>query len=200
MQNILLDRPPETVCIGGTEYPIKTDFRAGVAFELAVQQGEKRLFELLRIWYGDNIPMDIDGATDAALRFYRCGTEKDTAEEEKPATGQRKPEKQAYSFEVDADAIVSSFWMAYGIDLSTASLHWWLFRHLLFGLPEDTEFQKRVYIRTVDTKDMSRKQKQSIERQRKRLAIKHGSNMTLEERNRRMVDYVNKRMSEATKG
>ena len=37
MVNILIDRLPETVEIGDMEYPIRTDFRVSILFELLMQ-------------------------------------------------------------------------------------------------------------------------------------------------------------------
>lgn len=193
--NVLLDRLPESVNVGGREYPIDTDFRAGIEFELAVQNGKTQLVDYLRPWYGAvGYPQDIVGAVDAAIWFYRCGVTED-----KPKEGngtQAKISRQGYCFDMDAEAILSSFWQAYRIDLTTASLHWWVFRALLSGLPEESEFKKRVYIRTCDTKGMSKKQKEQIMKQRKALEIKkHGEKETLADRDRKMKEYVARRMN-----
>lgn len=193
--NVLLDRLPETVNIGGREYPIDTDFRAGIEFELAVQNGKAQLVDLLRPWYGAvGYPQDIVGAVEAAIWFYRCGASEDKPKEESGT--QAKMSRQGYCFDMDADAILSSFWQAYRIDLTTESLHWWVFRALLSGLPEESEFKKRVYIRTCDTKGMSKKQKEQIMKQRKALEIKkHGEKESLADRDRKMKEYVARRMN-----
>lgn len=193
--NVLLDRLPDTVNIGGREYPIDTDFRAGIEFELAVQQGKETLADLLRPWYGAvGYPQDIVGAVDAAIWFYRCGVSEDKPKEENGA--QATTRRQGYCFDMDADAILSSFWSAYHIDLTMSSMHWWVFRALLSGLPEESEFKKRVYIRTCDTKGMSKKQKEQIMKQRKALEIKRpGKKDTLANRDRKMREYVARRMN-----
>ena len=199
--NILLDGLPDTVTIGGREYPIETDFRAGIAFEILVQKGETRLNEIMRPWYGKyGYPRDVDGAVEAALWFYRCGEDKDTTQDEK---ANRRPQnaKQGYSFEVDADALLSSFWQAYKIDLSTEALHWWAFRSLMRGLPDECEFQKRIYYRTVNLKDLPKKERERVAKIRAKIAIeKQGGKMTLAERNAQMREYVKRRQDEASKG
>ena len=195
--NVLLDRLPDTVNIGGREYPIDTDFRAGIEFELAVQRGASTLADLLRPWYGAvGYPQDIVGAVDAAIWFYRCGATEDKPTEENGAQATTSHHRQSYCFEFDSDAILSSFWQAYRIDLTTADLHWWVFRALLSGLPEESEFKRRVYIRTCDTKGMSKKQKEQIMKQRKALEIKRpGKKDTLADRNRKMMEYVAQRLN-----
>ena len=66
------------------------------------------------------------------------------------------------------------------------------------GLPVDTPFMQRIYYRTVDTKGMSKEQRRHVLEMRKRYAIKSlpGEVLTLEEHDRRMRDYVDRRFAE----
>ena len=195
--NILLEGLPDTVDIGGVEYPIETDFRAGIAFELAVQRGEQSLKAWLGPWFPTGCPREIEGAVKAAVWFYSCGVTKDIAEDEKTHR-EATNAKQGYSFDVDADALISSFWQTYNIDLTTERLHWWVFRKLMFGLPDECEFSKRVYYRTCNLKDLPKKERERITKIRNKIAIeKPGGKMTLEERNTQMRDYVKRRHKEA---
>lgn len=194
------DRPPEVIDVGGRMCPINSGFRAGVAFEVALLDGEADVKRLLEIWY-PSIPGDIGAAVDAALRFYRLG-QPPPEETAGSAAGLRKQER-AYDFEQDADVLLSSFWQAYNIDLATAQLHWWTFRRLMFGLPEESGFIRRVHYRTADLSDMPKSQRRQYERMRKLYALKRGSaeeRLTLAERNRRMQDYVARRFGEARRG
>jgi len=200
--NILLDRLPEEVEIRGRLYPIETDFRAGIRFELMAQAGEQDLRKLLAPWFETvGYPYNAQDALEAALWFYKCGTETDTTEDEKADTGEHRATKQGYAFDIDADAIYTSFYQAYNIDLSTVYLHWWAFRKLLMGLPEESEFMKRIYYRTCDLKDLPKKEKQRIAKIRKKIEIKKsGEKMTLAERDAQMRDYVKRRLENAFKG
>lgn len=71
-------------------------------------------------------------------------------------------------FKQDAEAIYSSFWQCYGIDLlgKDKDLHWWAFSCLLSGLSEDTKLMQIVSIRT---KPMPKPTKYNAE-ERKQLA------------------------------
>lgn len=80
----------------------------------------------------------------------------------KPNKQNLKPSRRSYDFEIDADALYTSFREAYGIDLLQEDLHWWAFRELMLGLPDDTPFKQRVYYRTGSTEGMSAKQKSSL--------------------------------------
>lgn len=192
--NILTDRPPTTIEIGGQTYPIRSDFRTGIAFELAVEVGEENIYKLLKL-YLDKIPKDITATVDAVLWFFRCGAEK----EKKEGKGSNK---QGYSFSTDSTAIYSDFLCYYKIDLSSADLHWWTFKALLFGLPEESNFKKRVYYRTCDLKKLPKSERERIKKIRNQLEIKTSKKrgkMTLDERNRKMLEYVAQRSATANK-
>lgn len=189
--NILTEELPKTVEIGGVHYPINTDFRAGVAFELAIQEGKANVYDLLMPFFGENVPRDFKGAIEAITLFYCCG--KLPKKTNKPQNS-----KQAYSFDVDASAIFADFWNFYNIDLSQEGLHWWAFRSLLEGLPEKSEFKQRAYYRTCDLKGLTKKEKDRIMKIRSAIEIKSkdSGKMTLEERNAKMKAYVAKRGKE----
>lgn len=202
--NILLDVLPETVEIDGTACPINTDFYTGVQFELLMQDRtlteEEKIGQALALYY-PTIPWDLTAAMDGLLWFYSCGRYKaeDEQSEEKPAKGKRP--RKAYDFGQDADLIFAAFWAVYGIDLNAIEgLHWWKFRALFAGLPAECEFCKVMGYRTMDTKGLSKKQKQHYERMKQIYALKNeadvSSVMSLAERNQRMKDYVDRRFAE----
>lgn len=190
--NILTDVLPSIVKVGNSTFELETDFRAGISFSLMVDAGEENLYKLLTPFFPQGLPKDIDGAVEAVLYFYRCGEEI----EEKASTNKTK---YSYSFEVDSDAIFSDFWRFYNINLSSEFLHWWTFRSLLLGLPDDSNFKNRIYYRTCELKDLPKKEQKRIAKIRKQIEIKKaekGGNLTLEERNKQMIDYVRKRSTE----
>lgn len=193
--NILTDILPSSVKVGNSTIDIVTDFRAGVAFSLMVESGEQDVFKLCAPFFPNGLPRDISGAVEAVIYFFRGGEET----EEKTGNSAPKSNKQAYSFNVDSEAIHADFWRFYNIDLSQANLHWWTFRSLLMGLPEDSNFKMRIYYRTCDLKDLSKKEKKRIATIRKQIEIKtaeKGVKITLEQRNKQMIDYVKKRSNE----
>ena len=195
--NILTDTLPVSVEIGGKKVPINTDFRAGIKFESLILSGEESVFAILSPFFERIIPDDLDGAFRAAEWFYCCGKIPD--KKEKPTEGKNK---QAYSFDMDSDVIFSDFWNFYNIDLSQEGLHWWAFRSLLFGLPEDSEFKQRIYYRTCSLKDLSKKERQRVLKIRAQIEIKtkEGEKTTLDERNAKMKAYILKRQKELAKG
>ena len=191
--NILTDTLSTTVDINGRKYAINTDFRAGIEFECSDLRTEEDFYKILTLYFGDKFPEDIRGAIEAISNFYACG--------EKPTQEEKRNTKQAYSFEVDSSVIFADFWNYYNIDLSQEGLHWWVFRALLLGLPEKSEFKQRTYYRTCDTKGMSKKEKERVMKIRKRIEIKGKEvKLSLEERNAQMKAYVSKRQKELQRG
>jgi hypothetical protein len=85
------------------------------------------------------------------------------------------------------------------VDLATENLHWWTFRSLLMGLPEDSNFKMRIYYRTCNLKDLPKKEQRRIAKIRKEIEIKapeSSGKITLEQRNKQILDYVAKRSNE----
>ncbi|CAK0743265.1 conserved hypothetical protein [Gammaproteobacteria bacterium] len=148
--NILLSPPPEVVNISGEDYPINSDFRVVLRFYELQRDG--RVFErhkgivALKLFF-PRIPPDFASAYERIGYFISCGREAPQA---------RKAAKRPdFDFYYDAPLIVSSFWACYGIDLSTARLHWWIFSALLSGLGEDTALRRVIRIRTQSEEGLS---------------------------------------------
>lgn len=152
----LTNKLPDKVKIGGKEVPINTDFRASVSFAICVHDpnltDEEKILKGLELYYPtrERDIYDIEEAVNKMLWFFRCG------DETKPKGG--KQQARAYDFEKDADSIYASFMMQYGVDLSSAPLHWWLFMAMLQNLKEDVPFSKIMTYRVIDTKGMSKEQ------------------------------------------
>lgn len=198
MANILTEALPTKIQTeSGTFEPV-TDFRASIEFEIMVEKGEQNIVNLLRPYYPkypkDLLEQQIEGAAAAALWLYQCGRE-----EKKDAPKSSTRAKRVYSFEIDAPSIYADFLRYYNIDLPTANLHWWKFRELLAGLPTDSAFKERIYYRTCELKGLPKKEQKRIAAIRKEIEIKtveKGEKLTLEERNKQMLDYVSKRSKE----
>jgi hypothetical protein len=193
--NILTENLPEKIQIGNNTVELVTDYRASIEFELLVENGVEDLQALLQPFFPDGLRCDISIATEAVLWFYSCGAERTQKEDKQNKAAERK---RIYSFRVDAEAIYSDFSRFYNLDLSSAKLHWWKFRALLMGLPEDSAFKKRIYYRTCDLKDLPKKEQKRIRDIRKEIEIKDvvRGGMTLEERNAQMLEYVKRRGAE----
>ena len=159
---------------------------------------QEKAWEALSLYY-PQIPYDIEGAIDALLWFYRCGTE--VPESNNRGSEYKQQSKKAYCFEQDCDLIYAAFWSSYHIDLTASDLHWWKFRALFRGLPSDCEIIKIIGYRTADLNGLDKTTKKHYEKMRKLYAIKNHrsveSVMSLAERDQKMKEYVSKRFAEA---
>lgn len=190
--NILTEHLPSLIEVENTTFKLETDFRAGIEFSLMIEAGENNIYKLCTPFFPEGLPRDIEKAVEAVIFFFRGGESLD----EKAPT---KKEKPSYSFNVDSEAIYADFWRFYSLDLSKEYLHWWTFRSLLMGLPEDSNFKTRIYYRTCNLRDLPKKEQKRIAAIRKEIEIKtaeKGGKLTLEERNKQMLDYVSKRSKE----
>lgn len=193
MRNILTKTLPTKIQTQNGIFEPVTDFRASVEFEIMVEKGEQDMFKLLRPYYPNGIPEQIAGAAEAALWVYICGDEI-KKDDKNPV----KSTKRAYSFAKDAEAIYSDFSRFYNIDLTSAALHWWKFRALLAGLPTDSSFKERIYYRTCELKGLPKKEQKRIAEIRREIKIEEceKNKITLDQRNKQMLDYIAKRSNE----
>ena len=133
--------------IDGHDYRINTDFRAWVAYSSALlEERPVQLKQLLRLAFPEEQPQNETAALEAVHAFLRCGEEAKEKKEEDKGEGRRP---SPYSFQADAGAILAEFQQVYGIDLSTAEMHWWRFSALLRGLIGHS-FSERVKYRVAD--------------------------------------------------
>jgi hypothetical protein len=130
--NLLLEELPTT--FGGKRF--NSDFRAALKF-----------FEV----FESEIPDDEKAAKIAALFFPEGVPNEDpwpfmetflSGGEKRGGEG-----KWCFDFSIDSGRIFVSFFQAYGIDLTTAKLHWYVFLELFRGLPDDTIMQKTIELR-----------------------------------------------------
>lgn len=197
MNILLVDGLPEDY----NGIPLSADFRNMIQVDLITYEEdageyEKVIASLNQLY--PEIPKDIRMAMDGLAWFYSRGS---TPEEITERRAEEPPDK-AYSFNQDANLIYSAFYSTYGINLATVEfLHWWEFMALFEGLPETTLIQRVMYWRTVDLKDVSKSERNYIEKMKKLFALNnHNSNrqhMSVEELNQQTKDRVARRHKEA---
>ena len=154
MYNILLDTLP-------TEYRgwlIRTDFRIGVQISLALM--DKELSEsdktavAFHLLYGNGIP-DMETAAEGLRWFLRCGTDERT---DLP----KDNEPPSFFWDFDAGRIWASFKATFGIDLHTASLHWFEFCNLMSSVGKDTSLGKAMEIRNYSLKGVKGEERAKV--------------------------------------
>ncbi len=166
--SLLLNKLPQFVNIGGTDFKINSDFRISICFEQLMQditKDDNEIFsEALRMYYPEiDIIPDTQEAVNQMLWFYRCGKElKET----------KKKSDEIYSFEHDSDYIYSAFLDQYKTDLQEIKyLHWWKFKAMFTSLKEDNEISKIMSIRATDASKLSKEQKEHYRKLKKIYAL-----------------------------
>lgn len=183
--NILCDRLPDSVTVFGEKYPIKTDFRRWILM--------LDLFEQCK--NGNRYPLDVITAAKCAIHIvmpdnpdlcnlpafklvrlleelavFASGT---VQQESGTEPGKRK-DVQVFDFSCDAELILASFRREYGIDLTTAGMHWWKFLALLRSLPSDSDFMRIVSLRLCDTTKIADDElRRKLRRAKAAVRIKH---------------------------
>lgn len=156
---------PKTVKIDGTEYPINTDFRAGIQFEQLMRKEKPDWDVTLRLYYPERCPKNLEAALEQILWFYRCGKEEQTGS----GAGAKA---RAYDLEHDFSYIYAAFLEQYRIDLyDIEHLHWWKFKALFEGLTGECEICKIMEYRTMDLKGMDKERKKFYQKMKRLYAL-----------------------------
>lgn len=144
--NPLVTKLPTALKVDGEIYPIHSDYRTCLKIMLAFEDKELSIFEkqsvMLRCIFGDNIPENTAEALRLAVKFLNCGEESNTNEE--PVTQQCG---RLYSFDKDAQYILTAINQTHGINLERENPHWWLFVYMFMDLKEDCFFNRILYLR-----------------------------------------------------
>lgn len=153
--NILIDELPQTVTIDNKEFPISTNFRTFILFEMLLSDNSlsdrRKMEEMINLFFVEETPERItEEVINSIIDFYRCG--KQVTRKQKAVRRTVKNKKKVYDFECDDAYIYAAFVSAYNIDLNEIDyLHWWKFKALFNGLPSDCEFVKIMGYRATDT-------------------------------------------------
>lgn len=124
-----LYRLPETVCIGGCEYTLHTDFRVILQILQCLQ--EQELPEILRwrvalgLFYGSPVPPAHRAEAMAYLaEFLRCGQP------------EGKPGAKLIDWQQDAQCIIAGVNAAAGCEVrALEKVHWWTFLSWFHAMP-----------------------------------------------------------------
>lgn len=173
MANVILDRLRDHIIVNGIPIPVSTNFRDWMDFVIIISSRglkDEGFIAALSLVLPRGIPsearVDGDGLGKAILAFMK-NSDPPTEKKEGPqlmrdAVKQKEREEAAASkprvidYEEDAGLILAAFMQVYGIDLSTADLHWHIFKALLDGLPDDCKLKKVMGYRALDASDFAK--------------------------------------------
>lgn len=157
---------PEKVCVGGEEFEINTDFRVWIEIEQLIFNKRltdaERLSGMIVLAMPEVPDTDVHALVSALLEF--CFGD---MTESKDCKGTHK--KALFDYDEDSEYIYSAFLAEFGIDLTTASLHWHKFKALLKSLSDDCKFSKIVGYRSTDTSKIKDKEQRRYYEKMKRI-------------------------------
>ena len=172
---------PEYVTVSGRRVRINSDFRAGVEFELMLLAGERELSRLLSVWFKGRIKHPAE-YFNAAVIFFNLGRE--------PEAETGGDAKRVYDFSRDSGLIHAAFMSCYGIDLSTAKMHWWMFRSLMLHLPAECEFRRAAAIRAANENEFTPDERKRLSELKRIYAIEPEKHESMEARNGRWLGKI----------
>lgn len=136
---------PTSIEVDGELYELDTDFRVWIEF---LREAEEDGFVSADVFVGRRPAGDW---VKAAMEFAECAT----------VTPKKRAQGGTETLDLirDGDYLVGSFWQVYGIDLTTASLHWHVFLALLRSLPEGCKLTEIMGYRGFRESDLKRQPK-----------------------------------------
>lgn len=149
--NPLLSVFPSAVMVRGKAYPVAWDVRTCVRIvtidEDTSLASVERLEVMLRLFYPQEVPEDVNEAVRMMGKFLSGGREREPLPEgadEEEDSGQERP---LFSYEKDGCAIYTAILRTYGIDLEQTCVHWWKFLAMMGDLDSKTYFSQLVRLR-----------------------------------------------------
>lgn len=138
MANVF-DERPDSVELNGITYPLTLSYdRVLLAFDVqedAMFTDEQKT-ELICELLSARVPKSMAEQVELINAIFDLFPKSDGSGE------------KTIDFHQDAALIRSAFYRAYGIDLTTQKIHWFLFAELLADLPKDTALMRTVDIRS----------------------------------------------------
>ena len=167
MINLLYEQLPTTVNVEGKSYQIATDFRSWIAFFDMIS--DDKLDEKSKVygaleWFTESIPRNITEAYKALMMFMACADLQISHTSTGRSTNSYSSPVLSYLY--DSPYIFSAFLQVYNINLRTVEyMHWYEFRALFDGLPEDIPIKKRMAYRCIKLSDIKdKKERERIKR------------------------------------
>lgn len=176
------------ISVNGTAVPIDPDFRIMCRYSAALgSKNTEELCECARLFFFAGLPEGVspeDGAK-AMAEFYAkgfgCENEEEKSDDEKKRenmsakpTVKKSPKKPpVFDFAEDERYFTAAFLAEYGIDLTAAKMHWFMFCSLFLGLSDECRLKQIMGIRGTDVSGISsRAERVRIRKLQKAFALK----------------------------
>lgn len=186
---MLIDGLPTKLDVGGQFYNIYTDFRDWINFDMMIKDKELTNEEKVdcALAMFKEYPHDTELAIDALIDFFTLShldwrktrqkeysqTEQGKISNTKKPTYSEKVIEPVFSFEYDENFVISAFRQYYNINLLTIKyMHWWEFKALFDGIPDNSKLRERMMYRSIDiAKVTDKEEKARLRRIKYQLAL-----------------------------
>lgn len=170
------------ISVGGAAVPIDPDFRIMCRYCAALgSKNTEELCECARLFFFAGLPEGVspeDGA-NAMTEFYAkgfgCEKEDEKSDEGNKRDKVKKSSKKppVFDFVEDERYFTAAFLAEYGIDLTGAEMHWFMFCTLFLGLSDECRLKQIMGIRGTDVTGISsRAERLRIKKLQKVFALK----------------------------
>lgn len=139
-------------------YEIATDYRTVIDIMVMYESDDlipqDKTLCMLRMFYLDNIPADMEQAAELAMRFLDCDESSDNTQNAKTvALG------KLFSWEQDGNYIYAGVNQSHDHILERVpDLHWWLFKNCMWNLQEGCRFNEIVSNRAAHKQNKATKE------------------------------------------
>ncbi len=161
MISLLYEPLPHSIEADGRDIPVLTDFRSWLQFVGLVNDKELPVADkigAMQQWLVTPEPVT-KPILEGLMWFCRGFDHREWHPDEEPLPRSAPP---TFDWDVDAPCLIADFRRFYRIDLlRTEYLHWWEFRALFSGLPEDSAVNQRVLIRSQDLSEIKDKKRRA---------------------------------------
>ncbi len=156
MINPIYEEFPETIEADENSYGIITDFREWIKFSDMMNDSglssEEKIF-LLKNWLTEPPEIITKPLVEAVFAFYRADElefKKSDYDDENDENNHEIKRPPVFDWKIDARCVIGDFQWFYSINLLDCEMHWWRFRCLFSALPDDSQVQKRISVRSRD--------------------------------------------------
>lgn len=179
--NVFYEPLPKEIIVDDKKYKIKTDFRDWIMFIDMIKNEtmtEEEKIENIELWFIDKVPLNKNKMISELINFLNLSSLNIPQKKHSPNNNESN-NRVIFSYQYDAGYVISAFRETYRIDLLRIKyMHWWEFRMLFDGLPENCELKKRIYYRAIDiSKIKDKAEKNRIKKIQQKISLPN-SDMT----------------------
>lgn len=135
---------------------------------------EEKIF-LLKNWFIEPPEIFTKPLIEAVFSFYRADElefKKPVSDDEDFGNNREIKRPPVFDWKIDSKCVIGDFQRFYGINLFDCKMHWWRFRCLFSALPDDSQVQKRISVRSRDlSKIKDRSERMRILEIQRKIAI-----------------------------